>query len=179
MPHRLAVLIMALLLGGCKMLKTDINDSAKDLARRYAAKYEHCPYLIEAMIRQESMGRPLAVSPKGAQGLMQIMPDTGREQMELMGKNPDEYNPFNQELNVEIGCFYLSRLFKRFNDHKLALAAYNAGQGRVGRLLQTVRQIDGSQDYQSIEWHLPVETREYVYKIMGDWERRRNESSRS
>jgi soluble lytic murein transglycosylase-like protein len=126
MPHRLAVLIIALLFGGCKMLKTDINDSAKDLARRYAAKYEHCPYLIESMIRQESMGRPLAESPKGAQGLMQIMPATAR----FINKESVPTNTLRTdiELNIRTSMKLLRHLHDRYGDWGVVCGCYNTGR---------------------------------------------------
>src|ERR1019366_9241475 len=98
------------------------------------------PALIRAVIRQESAFRPCAVSPKGAIGLMQLMPQTA-EQFHLA-------DPFNATENVSVGAQYLKRLMERFKgDVKLALAAYNAGPGRVDGEQPSVPDIRETQDY--------------------------------
>jgi hypothetical protein len=82
--------------------------------------------LIRAVINQESGNRPCAVSPKGAQGLMQLMPGTAQE----LGVG----DPFNAKQNVEAGTKLLKQLLAKYNgDVSLTLAAYNAGSGRVDR----------------------------------------------
>ncbi len=88
-----------------------------------AARFDLSPALIEAVVWQESRWRAQAVSPAGARGLAQLMPGTARE----MGVNPDD--PF---ANLEGGARYLREQLDRFGgDVEKALAAYNAGPGRV------------------------------------------------
>ncbi|MDY7000842.1 MAG: lytic transglycosylase domain-containing protein [Thermodesulfobacteriota bacterium] len=81
--------------------------------------------LIQAVIQVESNFEPKAVSRKGAQGLMQIMPET---QKDLGVKRP-----FDLHENIEAGVRYLKTQINRFGDHALALAAYNAGPEQVER----------------------------------------------
>lgn len=90
-----------------------------------AARFDLSPSLIEALVWQESRWNAAAVSPKGARGLAQLMPDTAR----YLGVNPDD--PL---ANLEGGARYLREQLDRFDgDLERALAAYNAGPGRVQR----------------------------------------------
>jgi soluble lytic murein transglycosylase-like protein len=104
------------------------------------------PALVRAVIRQESGFRPCAVSPKGAQGLMQLMPATA-ERFKVE-------NPFDPAQNVDAGTKFLKELLTRYSgDVKLALGAYNAGAARV----------DGSGAVPDI-----AETKDYVSNIIND-----------
>lgn len=82
-------------------------------------------HLIQAVVQVESNYDPKAVSSKGAQGAMQIMPGTGRD----LGVN----RPFDLEENIDAGVRYLKMQWQRFGDVRLALAAYNAGPAQVER----------------------------------------------
>jgi soluble lytic murein transglycosylase-like protein len=84
------------------------------------------PELIRAVISQESANRPCALSTKGAQGLMQLMPVTAAQ----FGVS----DPFDPKQNVEAGTKLLKELLAKYNgDVSLTLSAYNAGSGRVDR----------------------------------------------
>lgn len=84
------------------------------------------PDLIASMIHQESGSNPTAVSSKGAQGLMQLMPDTAKE----LGVT----DPTNPEQNIKAGAQYLKKMLDKYGgDVKMALAAYNAGPGNVDK----------------------------------------------
>ena len=88
-----------------------------------AARFDLSPALLEAVVWQESRWRANAISPVGARGLAQLMPGTARE----MGVDPDD--PL---ANLEGGARYLRQQLDRFDgDVEKALAAYNAGPGRV------------------------------------------------
>ena len=95
------------------------------------------PKVLERLVGAESGGRQQAVSPKGAKGLTQLMPDTARD----MGVNPDD--PVE---NVMGGAKYLARQKAKFGRYDLALAAYNAGPGRVEKA-GDIPKIKETQDY--------------------------------
>lgn len=96
-----------------------------DKVAELSARFDLSPALIEALVWQESRWRANAVSPVGARGLAQLMPGTARE----LGVDPDD--PF---ANLEGGARYLREQLDRFGgDIEKALAAYNAGPGRVVR----------------------------------------------
>jgi len=98
----------------------DYEGIIKQAARRFRVEFP----LIKAVIKAESDFNHRAVSHKGAQGLMQLMPDTA-EDMEVG-------DPFNPEENIFGGTRYLGLLLERFkNNKRLALAAYNAGPEAV------------------------------------------------
>lgn len=90
-----------------------------------AEKYNLPPDLLAAMMHQESRGNPNAKSPKGAAGLMQLMPETAAE----LGVT----DPHNPDQNIDAGAKYLRQQLDKYGDVKLALAAYNAGPGNVDK----------------------------------------------
>lgn len=98
--------------------------------------------ILTAVGQIESNFNPRAVSPKGAQGVMQIMPGTGQE----LGLQ----QPFDAEQNINAGAQYLAQMFRRFGNWPDALAAYNAGPGRV-----------------AAGGPLPSETQGYTRRVLG------------
>jgi hypothetical protein len=97
-----------------------------EAVERVAAETQLSAWLIHSVIQVESNYNPLAVSPKGALGLMQLVPSTARR----FGVS----NVFNPVENLQGGARYLRYLLELFhNNYPLALAAYNAGEGAVAR----------------------------------------------
>jgi membrane-bound lytic murein transglycosylase D len=107
----------------------------------------------------ESSFNPAAVSPAGARGLFQLMPATAAE-LGLRTRLPDERG--DAEKNARAAARYLRQLHARFRDWPLALAAYNAGPGRVQRLLAERK----AKTFAEIAPALPAETRMYVPKVL-------------
>jgi soluble lytic murein transglycosylase-like protein len=98
----------------------------EEVVKKCAQEYGVDEDLVWAVMRQESGFNPGAVSPKGAVGLMQLMPETAA----LMGVS----NPFDVEQNIAGGVKYLEQCLNQFNqDVPLALAAYNAGPANVAK----------------------------------------------
>ena len=100
--------------------------SYAELIKRYAGQYDLDEALVKAVIKVESDYRPHVVSSKGAQGLMQLIPETARDM--------NVSDPFDPSDNIHGGTRYLRLMLDQFDgDLELALAAYNAGPGTVKR----------------------------------------------
>jgi hypothetical protein len=111
-----------------------------DIIERHAAEHELDPDFVRAVIGKESEGKPGAVSPKGARGLMQLMPATA----ERLGVK----DPHDPDQNIAGGTRYLRELLDRFDgDVPLALAGYNAGEGAVEKYGRKVPPYRETQDY--------------------------------
>jgi len=125
----------------------DLNDVVNSASGRYRLD----PDLVNSVIKAESGFNVRAISPKGAQGLMQLMPGTAAE----LGVP----NAFDPEANVEGGTKYLRELLERYDfDLVKALAAYNAGPQRV-------EQFGGVPPY--------YETRAYVARVVRDFNKKK------
>ena len=125
--------------------------------RASAGKFGVEPSLVAAVIKAESRFDPEATSSRGAYGLMQLLPETARFVSERTGISGDYRDP---ETNIRIGTRYLSYLQSRYDgDQRLALAAYNSGEGRVDRWLSR-GDFDVSRD-------IPfAETRDFVRNVI-------------
>lgn len=116
------------------------------------------PPIIQAIIKTESAGKPKAVSSKGAQGLMQLMPATAKE----LGIDPTD-----PAQNIEGGTRYFNQMKEQFGDTKLALAAYNWGPGNLSKAKAKVEAKGKNPTWENILKYtsVPNETEEYVKRV--------------
>jgi soluble lytic murein transglycosylase-like protein len=103
----------------------DTDSDVRGLVAEAARNFDVNPLLVDSVIQVESNYNPFAVSPKGAQGLMQLMPGTAQR----FGVT-DSFDP---KQNIEAGVRYLKFLQDTFQDDRLAIAAYNAGEKAVAK----------------------------------------------
>jgi len=130
--------------------------------------------MYDRQIYKESRGNPLAESPAGARGLAQIMPTT-EQYLKQKGMIREDFDPFNPEHSREAQSAYMGSLLERdWNRgsdevrYAKALAAYNYGPTATVRVLNEAKE-KGVDIYDSLDWleMLPLETRDYVSKILG------------
>ncbi|WP_417781182.1 transglycosylase SLT domain-containing protein [Stutzerimonas xanthomarina] len=128
--------------------------------------------LVDSVIKHESSGNIAAVSPKGARGLMQLMPGTARDMAAELGLPFSEARlTTDAEYNKRLGSAYLNKMLDRYDGHQaLALAAYNAGPGRVDEWLKShgdprTGEIGTGAWVQKIPY---AETRNYTRNILND-----------
>lgn len=167
-------LFAVLLAAACILLYKPLMQHAyplhyKDVVLRHATEHRIDPLLVTAVMHVESSFRPNAVSPKGAKGLMQLMPATAEWAASQMGmESYSEEMLFDPEVNVAIGVWYLANLRRLFdNDTALALAAYNGGRANVLRWLEEESWAGTVEDADSIPF---PETRAYVKRVLATYE---------
>lgn len=135
------------------------------LIYQYSLENNLDPMLVAGVIRTESKFIATARSPKGATGLMQLMPETAEWVAEKMERSDFKLEDLKDpETNIALGTWYLASLYKEFNDNDvLALAAYNGGRGNVR---QWMRQYGWSMTFRDNSQIPFKETREYVGKVI-------------
>jgi soluble lytic murein transglycosylase len=125
--------------------------------------------LVHAIIRQESEFNPRVSSPADARGLMQLLPSTAQETARRNGMAYRESGLYEPLYNVQLGSLYLQQLVNQFdNSYVKAIAAYNAGPGRV-RQWQGIMGIPAKSPEAVINWmeRIPfAETRNYVQRVL-------------
>ncbi len=140
-------LALSLPAGSAGLAREDLKLQYDPIVKSHALRYKVPAELIHSIIKAESNYNYQAVSPKGAAGLMQLMPETAAQ----YGVK-DRFDP---EDNIMGGVKYLRDLIKLYNNNtKMVLAAYNAGQ-------EALKKFNGIPPY--------AETREYIRRVMTDY----------
>ena len=160
-----ALLLGAILFVGSFGLRLWYPLPYRDIIIRASAEHGIDPHLLAAIIREESRFRPRAVSPRGASGLMQLMPSTaewvaeqaGHEEFELSGL-------FDPDVNIFLGSWYFSYLLDHFDgDVPLAVAAYNGGLYRVKNWIESGVWTGTVADMHNIP---TTETRNFLARVL-------------
>ncbi|TEB09546.1 lytic transglycosylase domain-containing protein [Pelotomaculum propionicicum] len=137
----------------------------RQITINHAEAYNLDPYLLASIMKAESGFDRSAVSPKGARGLMQIMPDTGQWVARQLGSPafaPDQL--FDPDTNIRFGAWYIADLKKEFHgDIVLVLAAYNGGRGNVEEWVASKNLTGGNSTIDQIPF---PETRNFVRKVL-------------
>lgn len=166
--------LLVIAFGGWKVWSSDtvqmrfvyMWDYQQDIVT-YSKKNNVDPFLVAAIIKNESNFKHDAVSKVGAVGLMQIMPETGRWIAEQMGlENYQDSDLYQTRKNIRMGCWYVGELEHEFQ-HNLVLlmVAYNAGRGQTHEWMQENGWDYNFNDIKSIPYS---DTREYVAKVLQD-----------
>lgn len=130
-----------------------------DVIKKVSEEIGLDPYLVTAVIREESRFDPVVVSWAGAVGLMQLMPTTAKR----FSEDIDRSGLQDANRNIIIGSHYLSVLIREFKELHYALAAYNAGEGALKRWIDRM----GNRDIDEFIEDIPfAETRRYVMRVL-------------
>ncbi len=135
------------------------------LLQRYAKDRNLDPYLVAALVAQESNFDPVVVSPANAYGLMQILPSTGRSYARKLGVSPFSTKRLTEaDLNVRLGTQIFADDIRKFGGVHFALAAYNAGGSRVFAWRRDKPGLPQDEFIDDIPF---PETQNYVKRILG------------
>lgn len=176
-PKALMIALIAILAIGlgflCDFIITCFEKNAypceySEYVEVYAEQYGVPETVIYAVIRTESNFESGAVSPVGAVGLMQMMPDTFAWLTdEILFDHLESGMLYDPETNIKYGTYYLSYLYDRYGDWELAFAAYNGGLGNVDKWLADEKYADGEGGLKRIPFR---ETRQFVSRVTDAWE---------
>lgn len=172
-----------------RLQESTYNSSAetyKPLIHEAGVRHGIDPALGMAVAQAESSFNPTAISSDGfaSKGLFQLLDGTGKEMMERLSVS-GTYDPYNPSMNVDLGVGYLRRLHDIFSQEthlpnnsktvvaansssleKLAVAAYNAGEGRVASAQERARRAGADPSaYENVESYLPEITQKYVKRV--------------
>ncbi len=135
-----------------------------DTINKYSARYSQNPYLILALIREESSFNITAISPVGAAGLMQLMPSTASS----LGFGPVDYNIlFNEDKNINLGVKYFSDLKNIFSGGEmLAILSYNGGPSNVNLWKEKLDVLNFDEFVEDIPYS---ETQNYIKRVFASY----------
>lgn len=135
-----------------------------DSIRKFSAQHDLDPYLVAALIAQESTFDAGIRSSANAWGLMQLVPSTGKKLARSVGIRFSIATLTNPEINIRLGTMYFSQLVSQFGGTYYALASYNAGDSRVNRWKSERPGLDEDEFIDDIPF---PETQNYVKRILG------------
>ena len=165
----IALLLAAAIIAGCAFLGIDTLKRRiyprrySEYVEKYCEKYGVDLNLAYAVIHTESGFDSDAVSPLGACGLMQIMPETFEWLRSKDCEKSDRFDDvFDPETNIRYGVFFLSLIKERFGNERLMIAAYHAGMGRVSSWLSDVAFSSDGKSLHTIPFS---DTEYYVKKV--------------
>ena len=139
-----------------------------EYVEKYAKENDLDPLLVYSIIKTESNFNEKAKSKSEAMGLMQVMYSTAQDVGDDLGiEEITKETIYNPETNIKIGVKYFRNLIEKYNNYNLAIIAYNAGMGNLDNWLkQGIIDKDG-QNLEDIPF---TETKNYVYKILKNYE---------
>ncbi|SMB92936.1 soluble lytic murein transglycosylase [Desulfonispora thiosulfatigenes DSM 11270] len=169
----LLVFMGLILLNSSWFLKLFYPKPYEDIVSAESIKHDVDENLIYAIVKAESKFNKTVVSPRGARGLMQIMPETGAwiaEELTLEGYSQDKlFEPYS---NLKMGIWYYSYLVQQFKGNNItAIAAYNGGETNVNKWIKQNIWSGQESDVQNIPFK---ETREYVIKVLMNYKMYQN-----
>ncbi|MEM7727259.1 MAG: transglycosylase SLT domain-containing protein [Cyanobacteria bacterium P01_A01_bin.45] len=125
------------------------------------------PFMVVALIRQESRFQPEIRSTVGATGLMQVMPATANWILPQIKADKEDIKLTNPDDNIRLGTWYLDHTHEQYQGNSmLAIASYNAGPGNVSKWLRTLPRDDPDQFVKQIPFN---ETKNYVRQVFGNY----------
>jgi soluble lytic murein transglycosylase len=142
-----------------------------DLVKEQSARQTLDPYLVVALIREESAFGERAVSRAGAVGLMQLLPRTADQIVNASGATGESVNLESPAANIKLGTRYLAKMLEEFKGNwVLSLASYNAGPHHVRRWVETRGHRSDDEFIEEIPFS---ETQQYVKRVLGSYYRYR------
>ncbi|SHE69430.1 soluble lytic murein transglycosylase [Caldanaerobius fijiensis DSM 17918] len=162
------VIVILALTGASKIIVKHIYPlKYKEYVYTYSMEYKIDPFFVFAIMKAESNFRPDVVSRKGAIGLMQITPETGRWiASELKIADYNDNMLFDPETNIMMGTWYLRNLSDEFGDVKLVIAAYNGGRGNVEEWLKNKKYSKDGRNLDNIPY---LETDIYTQRVLKNY----------
>ncbi len=164
--------LILIILFGIMLVRTFVFPlKYEDIVLENSYKFNLDPYLVFALINTESNFNKTATSIKDAKGLMQITNSTAEEVNQITNStdNITDETIYDENINIELGCKYLSDLIVRYSgNYYLAICAYNAGFGNVDSWIDNEKI---SKTLNSINIELPFsETTRYLKKVISNYE---------